>query len=266
MRAATVSVGFGAPWIGSVFRPGPDRRPLDCGREYDAGVHPIEHLRYLAGARGIDDGSLVREAAYALSAMPDDPSMMVVVCRRLVERHERSAPLWWLCSSVLVSAEPSRTAWDLLQRVEMDPTLDHLVAAIGENSVVAVGRWTDSASALNAERADLDLVSAADRADISVTEAIAASTDQVLIDIADREIDLDTTANRRLVVCRLGTRLPDQVVAEIRDRSEGSLVSVRPSEFSEVVSSTGVYPTASSAALQPDGPFAPELLQRSVGP
>lgn len=231
-------------------------------------VHPIEHLRYLAGAPRVDDVTLAREAAYALSAMPDDPAMMVIVCRRLLERHQRSAPLWWLCSSVLVSSEPGRTAWELLQRLEGDHTLDALAAAIPAEMTVAVRRWTDSASAISAARTDVNLVDADDgptrgTVPAAVIEAVAASPERVLIDRSDEPL---MNFESRFVVCRLGTRLPEPIVAEMLDRCEPQLSSVALSEFSTVVSDDGARSAAEAGAVRPDGPFAPELLRRSVGP
>ena len=67
---------------------------------YRRGVHPIEHLRYVARAQGADSASLVEETAMALGSLRFDPAGLVVACRRIVERHPFNGPLWWLCSGL----------------------------------------------------------------------------------------------------------------------------------------------------------------------
>ena len=82
-------------------------------------MHPIERLRYVARARGADAESLVRETAGALRGLGLDMSGLVVACRRIVERHPTSGPLWWLCARMLTSSDPlaaGRAAVDEIER------------------------------------------------------------------------------------------------------------------------------------------------------
>ena len=79
-----------------------------AGGRYGEGVHPIERLRYVARARGADAESLVRETAGALRGLGLDMAGLVVACRRIVERHPTSGPLWWLCARMLTSSDPLR--------------------------------------------------------------------------------------------------------------------------------------------------------------
>ena len=76
-------------------------------------MHPIERLRYLARSSGADQRVLVGETASALRALRMDPAGLVVSCRRIVERHPTSGPLWWLCAHMLTSPDPSQAARDL---------------------------------------------------------------------------------------------------------------------------------------------------------
>ena len=85
-------------------------------------VHPIERLRYVARASGADQAVLVRETAQALAAFRDDPSGLVAACRRIVDRHPTSAPLWWLCARVLTSPDGQREAWAAVDEIEDDRT------------------------------------------------------------------------------------------------------------------------------------------------
>ena len=71
-------------------------------------MHPIERLRYVARASGADQAVLVEETAHALRAFLDDPNGLVTACRRIVDRHPTSAPLWWLCARVLTAPDPGR--------------------------------------------------------------------------------------------------------------------------------------------------------------
>ena len=65
-------------------------------------MHPIEHLRYVARATGADPALVASEAAGALAQMAAmDPAGLVPACRRLIERHLTSGPVWWLSARVL---------------------------------------------------------------------------------------------------------------------------------------------------------------------
>ena len=84
-------------------------------------MHPIERLRYVARASGGDQRMLVRETAGALRGLGFDPAGLVVACRRIVERHPTSGPLWWLCASVLAAADPYRCAAGVGRRARGRP-------------------------------------------------------------------------------------------------------------------------------------------------
>lgn len=100
-------------------------------------MHPIEHLRYVARARGADPTSLVEETAHALGSLRFDPSGLVVACRRIVERHPFTGALWWLCANVATSAEPFEAVWELADEIRSDSTGAELAAALPDDAVVA---------------------------------------------------------------------------------------------------------------------------------
>jgi hypothetical protein len=103
-------------------------------------VHPIEHLRYVARAHGVDPAALVEETAHALGSLHFDPAGLVVACRRIVERHPFSGPLWWLCSNVTTSSEPFEAVWELADQIRFDRTASELAAALpDESQVVTIG-------------------------------------------------------------------------------------------------------------------------------
>ena len=106
-------------------------------------MHPIERLRYVARSSGGDPRMLVRETAGALRGLGFDPAGLVVACRRIVERHPTSGPMWWLCASVLAAADPYRCAASLADALEADPTPDLLVEALPDDATVCVVGWPD---------------------------------------------------------------------------------------------------------------------------
>ena len=106
-------------------------------------MHPIERLRYVARSSGGDQRMLVRETAGALRGLGFDPAGLVVACRRIVERHPNSGPLWWLCASVLAAPDPYRCAAALADEIEADATPDVLVEALPDGATVCVVGWPD---------------------------------------------------------------------------------------------------------------------------
>lgn len=103
---------------------------------YGRGVHPIEHLRYVARAQGADPTSLVEETAHALGSLHFDPSGLVVACRRIVERHPFAGALWWLCANVVTSAEPFEAVWELADEIRSDRTGAELAAVLADDAIV----------------------------------------------------------------------------------------------------------------------------------
>ena len=83
-------------------------------------MHPIEHLRYVARARGADPVSLVRETAAALSGLGHEPAGIVLAARRIVQRHPTCGPLWWLCSHVLGALDPFVAMGDCEEEIKND--------------------------------------------------------------------------------------------------------------------------------------------------
>ena len=103
-------------------------------------MHPIEHLRYVARAHGVDPAALVEETAHALGSMHFDPAGLVVAARRIVERHPFTGPLWWLCANVTTSSEPFESVWELADAIRSDRTASELAAALPDDAdVVTIG-------------------------------------------------------------------------------------------------------------------------------
>jgi hypothetical protein len=130
-------------------------------------VHPIEHLRYVARARGADPASLVRETAHALSSMFDDPPGLVVACRRILERHPECGPLWWLCARLLTAPDPAAVAWELVREIDDDPTAGRLARDLPDDATVLTVGWPDVAGQALFRRGDVLVLAVDSRHDAS---------------------------------------------------------------------------------------------------
>lgn len=121
-------------------------------------MHPIERLRYVARASGADQSLLVRETAQALGAFHDDPAGLVAACRRIVDRHPTSGPLWWLCARVLTAPEPRAEAWRAVDEIEQDATPAELAFALPEDATVAVVGWPELVGDALPRRGDVEVL------------------------------------------------------------------------------------------------------------
>jgi hypothetical protein len=86
---------------------------------------------------------LVRETAGALAALGFDPPGLVTACRRILDRHPLSGPLWWLSARVLTANDSNNEAWNAADDITADDTGDVLAYAIPDESVVCVLGWPD---------------------------------------------------------------------------------------------------------------------------
>ncbi len=117
-------------------------------------MHPIERLRYVARASGADQRVLVGETAAALRGLRLEPSGLVSACRRIVERHPASGPLWWLCAHTVTAPDPFAAAADAAARIEADRTADVLIEALPDEATVTVVGWPDLAGEALLRRGD----------------------------------------------------------------------------------------------------------------
>ncbi|MCE9622994.1 MAG: hypothetical protein K8R99_11675 [Actinomycetia bacterium] len=155
-------------------------------------MHPIERLRYIARSYGGDPRTLVVETASALRALGADPAGLVVACRRIVERHPTSGPLWWLCAHMLTDTDPWAVARRLASEIADDPTADQLADALPLEATVCVVGWSDLIGEALLRREDLSvlavgvddsadlLTGAVLAADVVLIEALAASPTEML--------------------------------------------------------------------------------------
>ena len=264
-------------------------------------VHPIEHLRYVARARGADPASLVREAATALASLRADPANLVISCRRIVQRHPEAGPLWWMCARLLTADDPTTLAWEIADQIDDDPTARVLAGALhAEASVLTIG-WPQVAGEALMRRGDVEvlcadsrheassfmqrleryavdcepvpseaLARAARHADVVLIEAAAASSQRLIAPVGSHVVaavarTVDTPV---WLVAGTGTRLPIEYVDAIADHAidasswDGDLDDLPLDLVTHVVAADGVTDDV-AIGLAPDCPFAPELLRFS---
>lgn len=122
-------------------------------------MHPIERLRYVARSSGAPQAVLVRETAAALGGLGFDPAGLVTACRRVLDRHPTSGPLWWLCARVLTAVDdPDTEGWRCADELEDDPTSDELAHALPADSTVCVLGWPELAGEALARRGDVEVL------------------------------------------------------------------------------------------------------------
>lgn len=269
---------------------------------YRTSVHPIEHLRYVARARGVDSSSLVREAASALASLRADRANLVIACRRIVERHPEVGPLWSMCARLLTADDPTELAWTIADEIDDDPTPRAVAAALDSDVTVLTIGWPEAAGEAIMRRGDIhvlcadsrheasgfmqrleryeiecepvppeSLARAADLADVVMVEAAAASARRLIAPVGSHVIAAVARSVKTPVwlVLGAGTRLPVEYVDAIGERvidgeSSWNLdIDDLPLDLvTHVASSTGVSPDVETG-LRPDCPFAPELLRFS---
>jgi hypothetical protein len=263
-------------------------------------VHPIEHLRYVARARGADASSLVREAATALASLRADHANLVIAGRRIVERHPEVGPLWWMCACLLTSDDPTSRAWEIVDDIDADPTPRQVASALPDEATVLTIGWPELGGAglmargdvralcadsrfeasgflQRLERSDVEcepvpaesIARAASAADVVLVEAVAAAPGRVLAPVGSHVIaavgrSVDTPV---WLVAGVGRRLPieyvDAIAQRVMDCDDGWDVDIDdlPLDLvTHVVTEDGV---ADVATLRPACPFAPELLRTS---
>lgn len=266
-------------------------------------MHPIERLRYVARSSGGDQRMLVRETATAISGLNLDLAGLVVSCRRIVERHPTSGPLWWLCASLVTSPEPFREAWGLSDHIEEDPSADQIVDALPEGATVCVVGWPDFAGEALIRRGDItalvidsndagnSLVRRLQRVDVDATEidaigtaaavlesdlviveALAAGPDGIIASIGSHAAAAVAYCSEIPVwfVVGRGRRLPEPMwktmLQRLDDADEGWGLEVErvPLAMATAIMSPEGLGEPDASALAAECPMAPELLRASA--
>lgn len=122
-------------------------------------MHPIERLRYVARVDGADPGLLASEAGYALAAVAaEDPAGLVPACRRLIDAHPTSGPLWWLAARTLAASDPVQMARQAANEIAEDQLPAVLARTLPDDVTVAIIGWPDAAADALRRRGDLEVL------------------------------------------------------------------------------------------------------------
>ncbi|MGK2929346.1 MAG: hypothetical protein ACSLFO_07175 [Acidimicrobiales bacterium] len=118
-------------------------------------MHPIERLRYVARSGGADHGALAEETARALAGFTADPSGLVTACRRIVDRHPTSGPMWWLASRVLATNDPRAESIRCVTVLQDDSTPAALAYELPDDITVCVVGWPEQIGEALVRRGDI---------------------------------------------------------------------------------------------------------------
>ncbi|MFP5256279.1 MAG: hypothetical protein ACLGI8_10575 [Acidimicrobiia bacterium] len=269
-------------------------------------MHPIERLRYVARASGADQPLLVRETAHALAAFRDDPAGLVAACRRVIERHPTSGPLWWLCARVLTSPDGQREAWAAADEIEDDPTGRLVAHALADDGTVCVVGWPEVVTEALVRRGDVavlavdsageasglvrrlahagldaedvpsaGLAAAVADADLVLLEAVAMGPDG-FVAVSGSMAAAAVARHLRVPVWAIagaGRRLPERMWAAVRSRLEGAAVEpwlrdeeVVPLGLVDEVWGPSGARTPEESVVDTDCPVAPELTGGGSAP
>ena len=191
-----------------------------------AGVHPIERLRAVARARGVEQSLLATEAAAVLGSLAFDPMGLLTSCRRLIDRHPSAGALWWACARLLAADDARAEARTIALELDDDPSAIDLGLELPEGARVAVipdaAGGSELAYDLAGMRDDLDVVEAERPAalwsyDVSPESDDAAHHGGNDGDDADNADDADVPARSvegstppRVLVMETGAAGPDR--------------------------------------------------------
>ena len=186
-------------------------------------VHPIERLRYVARASGAPQGTLVRETAAALGSLAFDPAGLVTACRRVLDRHPASGPLWWLAARVLTTiGDPDEEGWRCADELDDDTTVDALVHALPDDARVCVLGWPELAGEALARRGDLEVlaVDALDEGSGLVRQLRYAGVDATDVPVSGLG---SAVANAGLVLLEASAASPSGIVAVAGSRAAAAV-------------------------------------------
>ncbi|TRZ79396.1 MAG: hypothetical protein D4R92_04875 [Actinobacteria bacterium] len=263
-------------------------------------MHPIEHLRYVARARGADPVSLVRETAAALGGLSHEPAGIVLAVRRIVQRHPTTGPLWWLCSHVLGANDPFEAIRRCEEQIETDSTVKTLRDALPQDAVVCIVGWPTATLNAIARRVDLKLFvvesngdgdALVDRlqnidvdatlvqheflsriisqCDVVIIEALATGARDVLCSGGSHSVAALAYCEQKPVwlVTPCGTRLPEALwtgmLADVSADIENPFDVVPVSLVTQIISPNGVSQDITTPFIA-ECPPTTELLRRSA--
>jgi hypothetical protein len=194
-------------------------------------VHPIERLRSIARADGIQQRELAREAAGALAQLADEPGQLLTACRRIVALQPSAATLWWLGARVLTAADPRGEVWRAADALGSDGTDRELAHAVADDATLMTVGLGPTIERLAARRGDLRILSVQVTADeggwlrslgrqLEADAGVADSDDEVVVSLPGAALG-SAAGVADLVLVEVTAAGPHQVLVPV-----GSLAAV----------------------------------------
>jgi hypothetical protein len=245
---------------------------------------------------------LVRETAGALGALGFDPPGLVTACRRILDRHVTSGPMWYLAARVLTAADARSEGWAVADEIAADRTPAELAHVLPDDATVCVLGWPEQIAEALPRRGDVEVLvvdalgegsglvrrllhtdveavdvpmtglgAAAAAADLLVIEASAIGP-EACIGIAGSRAAAAVARHAGVPVWLVGghgRRLPGRMFEALLRRLEAggdpwdADDEVVPLDLIDMVVGPGGLETVAESARRVDCPVAPELL-RSV--
>lgn len=229
-------------------------------------MHPMERLRYVARAGPLDHGVLVRESAASLAAVGGDGAALLLSCRRLLERHPLSGPLWWLCARLVCGDDLRQDARRCIRELNGDETARCLAAELPEAAAVTVLGWPEVAASALGRRGDLR-VRVAD---------LDGDGEQLASRLHQLDVEATVVSDRRLSAAVLASEV---VVLEAAALGADGFVAVAGSRAAATVARSAAVPvwvTAGVGRVLPAGAWtaltrhlaheAPESVEDEIVP
>lgn len=94
----------------------------------------------------------------ALADFVGDDAVLLISCKRILDRQPSAAPLVWLVAHALGAPNPSQALWDAAEQIESDKTAAAVAYELPDDSTVAVIGWADWIEDLCRLRGDVGLV------------------------------------------------------------------------------------------------------------
>lgn len=163
-------------------------------------MHPMERLRSVARAGPLEHELLVQESAASLAALAGDVAALLLSCKRLLERHPLSGPLWWLCARMLCSDDPRREGRACVRELGWDQTSEHLRAELPEAGIVTVLGWPEVAAPALARRGDLRVLVADAGGDGGQLASRLELLDVEAVAVGDRRVSAAVLASDAVVL------------------------------------------------------------------
>ncbi len=177
-------------------------------------MHPIERLRAVARARGVEQSLLATEAAAVLGSLAFDPMGLLTSCRRLIDRHPSAGALWWACARLLAAADARAEARTIALELDDDPSGIDLGLELPEGARIAVvpdvAGGSELAYDLAGMRDDLDVVEADDSGGLWWDDVGPESDDDDGDDAESPAEFVEGSTPARVLVVETGAAGPDR--------------------------------------------------------